>query len=130
MAKLEKYTGEKTYMFPTGTLATPDVVYAKYPAAKSFTFVVGTDPQGQVMQSMNNLSVLRGVYNIDANLTEDEAIAAIEEILNTPVEVVDEPSAEERIAAALEYQVMASLPDEEVTDEGDTTTTDTESEVV
>ena len=36
-------------------------------------------------------------------------IEAFEDALNTPS---DEPSAEERIAAALEYQVMASLPDE------------------
>ena len=36
----------------------------------------------------------------------------IEEIVNTPQEVDDTPSAEERIAAALEYQVVASLPDD------------------
>lgn len=113
MVKLEKYTGEKTYMFPTGALATPDVVYNKYPAAKVFTFVVGTDTSGQVMQSMDNLSVLRDVYDIDASLSEDEAIVAIEEIMNTPEKPVEqEPTAEERIAASLEYQVMSSLPDE------------------
>ena len=114
MTKLEKYTGEKTYMFPTGAIATPEVVYAEYPAAKVFTFVVGTDKNGQVMQSMDNLSVLRDVYSIDEALSEDEAIAAIETIINTPQEETEpEPTAEERIAAALEYQVMASLPDEE-----------------
>ena len=114
MVKLEKYTGEKTYMFPTGALATPEVVYKNYPAAKVFTFVVGTDKNGQVMQSMDNLSVLRDVYDIDATLSEDEAIAAIEAIMNTPKEPVEDiPTAEERIAAALEYQVMSSLPDEE-----------------
>ena len=113
MVKLEKYTGEKTYMFPTGALAAPEVVYEKYPAAKMFTFVVGTDKNGQVMQSMDNLSVLRDVYDIDAALSEDEAIAEIETIMNTPQEPVEqEPTAEERIAAALEYQVMSSLPDD------------------
>ena len=114
MIKLEKYTGEKTYMFPTGAIATPDVVYNNYPAAKVFTFVVGTDKNGQVMQSMDNLSVLRDVYNIDSTLSEDEAIAAIEEIMNAPEEPAEQtPTAEERIAAALEFQVMSSLPDEE-----------------
>ena len=114
MIKLEKYTGEKTFMFPTGALATPDVVYNNYPAAKVFTFVVGTDKNGQVMQSMDNLSVLRDVYNIDSALSEDEAIAAIEEIMNAPEEPAEQtPTAEERIAAALEFQVMSSLPDEE-----------------
>lgn len=109
--KLEKYTGTKTYMFPTGALATPEVVYAKYPAAKEFTFVVGTDERGEVMQSMDNLSVLRSVYDIDSTLTEDEAIAALEAIINAPVEESTEVTAEERIAAALEAQVMMSMPD-------------------
>lgn len=47
-----------------------------------------------------------------------EVIEAFEDVMNTPVENT-EPTAEERIAAALEYQVMTSLPDEEeeVTDE-------------
>lgn len=39
-----------------------------------------------------------------------DAIEAFEDLMNTPS---DEPTAEERIAAAMEYQVMASLPDEE-----------------
>ena len=41
-----------------------------------------------------------------------ELIEAFEDEMNTPV-VDDTPSAEERIAAALEYQVMTTLPDEE-----------------
>lgn len=40
-----------------------------------------------------------------------EAIEAFEDAQNAPS---DEPTPEERIAAAMEYQVMASLPDEEV----------------
>ena len=39
-----------------------------------------------------------------------DAIEAFEDMRNTPS---NEPTAEERIAAAMEYQVMASLPDEE-----------------
>ena len=42
-----------------------------------------------------------------------EVIEAFEDAMNAPVENT-EPTAEERIAAALEYQVMASLPDEEI----------------
>jgi hypothetical protein len=41
-----------------------------------------------------------------------EVIEAFEDAQNAPSTT---PSAEERIAAALEYQVMASLPDEEET---------------
>lgn len=39
-----------------------------------------------------------------------EVIEAFEDAMNAPS---DEPTTDERIAAALEYQVMASLPDEE-----------------
>lgn len=107
MAKLEKYTGEKDYMFPNGTEATPDIVYAQYPAAKKFAFVVGTDSRGEVMMSMNNLSLMRDMYGIDDTLTEDEAIAAIEEIMNTAPEPVEETVSDEtRIADALEDMVV------------------------
>ena len=37
-------------------------------------------------------------------MTEDEAIAAIQEIINAEPVVDDTPTSEERIAAALEYQ--------------------------
>lgn len=106
MVKYEKYTGEKAYMYPNGVLATPEMVYEKVPAAKVFTFVVGTDELGQVMLSMDNLSVLRSAHNIDSSLTEDEAIAAIEEIMNTELVPVETVSDETRIADALEDMVV------------------------
>lgn len=49
--------------------------------------------------------------DFSACTTDDEILAAMEAWDNRVVE--QEVSAEERIAAALEYQVMASLPDEE-----------------
>ena len=115
MRKLEKYTGKKTYMFPTGRLATPEVIAAEYPATAAFVHVVETDANGEVMFALMNLSALRTQYDIDTGLTEADAIAAIEEALNAKDEVVvsDEPTAEERIAAALEAQVMLSMPDVE-----------------
>lgn len=107
MTKLEKYTGEKDYMFPNGADATPDIVYAQFPAARKFTFVVGTDSRGEVMLSMNNLSLMRDMHSIDDSLTDDEAIAAIEEIMNTEPEPVEETVSDEtRIADALEDMVV------------------------
>lgn len=106
MKKLEKYTGEKVYMFPNGFLATKEAVLNQFPAAEHFTFVVTTDENGEVMLGMDNLSVLRGIYGIDSTLTEAEAIAAIEEIINTPVEAVEEVSDQTRIADALEDMVV------------------------
>ena len=112
MKKIIKYTGEKTFMFPNGALATKEAVLAEFPAALTFTHVVETDENEEVMWALQNLSALRSQMGIDSSLTEEEAIAAIQEIINTEPEVSTEATAEERIAAALEYQVMASLPDD------------------
>lgn len=108
--KVVKYDGTKTYMFPSGTLATPEAVAAQFPAINYFTHIIETD--GEVLFSCQNLSAMRQFHKIDPDLTEEEAIAAIEEIVNTPPEEPG-PSAEERIAAALEFQAMSSLPDME-----------------
>ena len=116
MKKVIKYTGDKTFMFPNGGLATPEVVSEQYPAVTAFTHIIETDDNCEVLFAIQNLSAMRNIYNIDVSLTEDEAIAKIEEIVNTPEPESTEATAEERIAAALEYQVMASLPDEEASD--------------
>lgn len=108
MKKVEKYTGNKTYMFPNGELATPERMLQQFPAILTFTHMIETDEAGQVAFAVQNLSAMRGVYGIDSTLTEDEAISAIEVVLNTP-EPEPEPTAEERIAAALEYQNLTSM---------------------
>lgn len=113
MKVIEKYTGTKTYMFPNGDIATPEKVISKFPAALAFVHIVETDENGEVMFAFQNLSAMRSMYSVDPALSEDEAIAAIQTIVNTP-ETIEEtgPSPEERIAAALEYQMIASMPDE------------------
>lgn len=103
MKKLEKWTGNKTYMYPNGELATPTRINQDFPAGLAFTHVIETDQKGQVCFAFVNLSSLESQYGVDPTLTDDEAIIAIEAILNAPApEPV--PSAEERIAAAMEYQ--------------------------
>lgn len=111
MKTIEKYTGEKTYMFPNGALATKEAVLKQFPAALAFAHIVETDENGEVMFALQNLSAMRTFYNIDKSLTEAEAIAAIQEKVNEEPVVDDTPSAEERIAAALEYQNLASMED-------------------
>jgi hypothetical protein len=112
MKKLEKYTGNKTYMYPNGALATPEKMLEEFPAVLTFTHIIETDEAGEVCFAVQNLNAMRGFYKIDSSLTEEEAIAKIEEIINTePEEVV---SAEERIASALEYQNLVSMEDVEV----------------
>lgn len=107
MKYLEKYTGKKTYAYPSGALATPERVLSDFEAALTFTHVVETDANGQVMFGFYNLSALRSQYDINPELNDDDAIAVIQGRMNEPApEPSNEPTAEERIAAALEYQNM------------------------
>ena len=108
MVKIEKYTGAKTYMYPNGALATPDVIENDFSAVKTFTHIVETDEAGQVCFAVQNLAAVRSQLGIDSSLSEDEAITAIEELRNAPAPE-PEPDATERIASALEYQNLLSL---------------------
>lgn len=106
--KIEKYTGDKTYMFPNGAIATKEAVLKQFPAALTFVHFVETDENGEIMWAFQNLSAMRTMYEIDSSLSEEEALAKIEEIINTPP-AEPEPSAEERMAAAMEFQNLMSL---------------------
>ncbi len=106
MLKLEKFDESKTYMFPSGEVATPERIKADFPAVEVFPHVL--EINGNVCQAVMELGALRGIHSIDESLSEDEAIAAIEEIINTPAPD-PEPSAEERIAAAMEFQNLLSM---------------------
>lgn len=109
---IEKYTGDKTYMFPNGAIASPEEIAKQFPAVDWFPHIIETDEAGEVCFAVQNLAAMRSFYDIDSTLTEEEAILAIQEAVNAePEEVI---SAEERIAAALEYQNMASMEDVEV----------------
>ena len=121
MKRLEKYTGEKTYMYPNAELATPERVLADFPAAIAFPHVIETDDNGEVMFAIMNLSAMRAQYGIDASLSESEAIQAIQDIINTP-EPEPEPTVDEsavalqNIAAQLEFQNMMALDDATTTE--------------
>lgn len=112
MKIVEKYTGEKAYMFPNGALATKEAVLQKFPAALTFTHIVETDEEGQVMWAFQNLAAMKTIHGIAKETPEAEAIAKIQEIINTP-DPEPEPSAEERMAAAMELQALNSLTDVE-----------------
>ena len=111
MKKLEIYDGTKTYMYPNMKLATPEVVLADFPAILAFKHVIETDENGQVLFAVENFSAMRSRYNIDTTLTDDEALEAIQEIINAePEPVLDDNT---RIADALEDLVVLNMPDEE-----------------
>lgn len=108
MVKIEKYTGNKTYMYLNGALATPDTIKNDFPAVEAFVHIIETDEAGQVCFAVQNLAAVRLQQGIEVELTEDEAVAKIEEIRNTP-QPEPEASTEERIAAALEYQNLTNM---------------------
>lgn len=117
MVRIEKYTGEKTYMYPNGALADPDRVLADYPAILTFPHIITTDENGEVFAAIANLSVARSEAGIDPSMSEAEAIAELQRLANTPPVIDTTPSAEERTAAALEFQNMLALASM-TTDEG------------
>lgn len=111
MKKIELYTGEKTYMFPNGEVANKAAVLAHFPAALSFKHIVETDEAGEVMFALQNLSAMKSFHGLNVGLSTEDAIKAIEAAVNTDPPVDTTPSAEERIASALEYQILSTLPD-------------------
>lgn len=106
MVKLVRFNSKDVYMFPNGSLATPDAIRQQFPAVDHFPHVL--EVNGDVCQAVMSLSALRQMHNIDDLLSESEAIQAIQTIINTPPPE-PEPTAEERIAASLEFQNMMML---------------------
>lgn len=106
--KIEKYDGTKVYMHPNGELATPEKIKQRFPASEVFTHIVETDEQGQVMIAFQNLAAVRTQMGIDPSLSEEEAMAKIEELRNTP-QPEPEPTELERLAAALEFQNVLNM---------------------
>lgn len=108
MIKIEKFTGNKTYMYPNGAIATAEKLKADFPAVEIFPHIIETDEAGQVCFAVQNLAAVSSQMGIDPALTENEAISKIEELRNTPAPE-PEATAEERIAAALEYQNLTNM---------------------
>lgn len=108
MIKIEKYNGSKTYMFPNGDIATPEVVKAKFPAVSIFTHIVETDDAGQVLFAIQNLAAIKSQMGIDSNLSDEASIRQIENLRNAPPPE-PEVSAQERIAAALEFNNILNM---------------------
>ena len=106
MLRLEKFDGTKTYMFPNGDIATPERIRQDFPAVDHFVHVL--EINGDVCQAVMNLNALRQIHTVDDGLDEAEAILAIQAEMNKP-QPEPEPTAEERIAAAMEFQNLLSM---------------------
>ena len=104
---------------PTGKVFTADQWKEKYPVATmdSITVVCSAgEVNGGFFGTLGQMEKMYAAQGCDfsACTTAEEkleAIEAFEDAMNAPS---TEPTTDERIAAALEYQVMSSLPDETV----------------
>lgn len=113
MKVLEFYDGTKTYMYPNMKVATPEVMQRDYPAILAFRHVIETDEAGEVCFAIENFSAMKSRYNIDNTLTDEEALAALQEAINVVPEEETQIDDQTRIADALEDLVVLNMPDEE-----------------
>lgn len=115
MRYFKKYDPSMTLMYPSGKLADKAQVEKDFPACKVFDFIIETDEAGQIMYSMQNLSAMRTRYGVDASLDARAAVEELARLINeedAQAKAAAEnalPSAEERIAAALEYQNLLAM---------------------
>lgn len=104
---------------PIGEVLSPEQWIERYPVAgvESITVVCAAgEINGAFFSTLGQMVQMCEAQDVDfsaCETAEDKlmVIEAFEDSMNTHSA---EPTAEERIAAALEYQVMASLPDEEI----------------
>lgn len=112
MKILEFFRNGKTYMYPDGSIATSERILQDFPAVGVFPHVIETDENRQVCYAVENFSALKSMYNIESQLTNEEALSLLQEKINEEPEVGI--SDDTRIADALEDLVVLNMPDEEV----------------
>lgn len=118
MSKYAIWNKQDNILTPIGEVLTAAQWIERYPMAGLDTIKVvcaGGEINGAFFGTLGQMVDLYAKQGCDfSGCTTDEeklaAIEAFEDAMNAPS---DEPTTDERIAAALEYQVMASLPDAE-----------------
>lgn len=110
MIKLVFYNNTKTYVYQTSHMATPERVAEEYPIVNlpDLKCVIGTDKTETMFYTVPEpllVMASRLGVNPEDYTTDEELLQALEDISNAP-QPEPEPSAEERIAAAMEYQSM------------------------
>lgn len=104
---------------PIGEVLTPEQWVQRYPVAGVESIKVvcaGGEINGAFFGTLGQMVEIYGKSGCDFSScdTDQDKLAAIEAFEDAANAPSTEPTANERIAAALEYQVMASLPDETV----------------
>jgi hypothetical protein len=108
--KLEIYNNNKVYLFPNMKPATPEIVARDYAAVNITKCVVTSDISGEMFYAIEPLNAMVQRLDIDITnmLSDEEKLVAMENKLNEPAPV-PQPSAQDRIAAAMEYQNLLSM---------------------
>lgn len=103
---------------PTGKILTPQQVFEQYPSAglEGMKYIIADQPIS--MAVFMEFEATKAFYKqlgvpITDDMTDQEVLDAISAWEENPP--APEPTAEERIAAALEFQNLTSLPDISVT---------------
>lgn len=104
--KLELYTPGRTFMFPNGAIATPEIIEQQFPAISLFPHVI--EINGNVLQAVMEFESVKARYGL-TDVDDATALQQIEDIINNPPAPVVEVTPQERIAAALEFQNLLSL---------------------
>lgn len=110
-----------TVITPSGEVFSAEEWMARYPMARLPEIklvIAGGTINGAFCGEFSSMVDMYEKSGCDfSNCVEDQdyldAIEAFEDYMNTPVEST-EPTTDERIAAALEAQVMLAMPDEEI----------------
>jgi hypothetical protein len=105
----EMYDADKTYIFPNGALASPETLAAQYAVLNFAPCVIETDISHVKLFAIHLFEELKDQHNIDASLSDEEAITELENILSINSSAPIDPTPEERIAAALEFQNVSAL---------------------
>lgn len=102
---------------PIGEVLSPEQWIARYPVAgvPSITVICGAgEINGAFFGTLGQMvQMYEDKVDFSECETDEDKLAVIEAFEDAMNAHNNEASAEERIAAALEYQVMTSLPDEE-----------------
>lgn len=121
MARYAKWNKVDPIITPIGEVLTAEQWIERYPVAAVPSIKVvcgGGEINGAFFGTLGSMVEHYEKQGCDFSGCETDqdyldAIEAFEDEMNKPS---TEPTTDERIAAALEYQVMSSLPDEEVTE--------------
>lgn len=118
MSRYQIWNKTDNIITPIGEVFSPQEWISKYPMANipGIKLVIGGGvTNGSVCMEYTSMVESYGKYGVDFSscVTDQDYLDAIEAFEDMPP-ASDTVSTEERIAAALEAQVMMSLPDEEV----------------